>query len=94
MRFPVIEVLILLLMVGFGYVRRPRIKGDLLSLLRISCFNLPIFHSPNRQSAQLLESLHLTDTPTCMTTPTGMLIANDSDHKRYVRIHNGIEYGG
>jgi len=51
-----------------------------------SLFSSPCPFPFTEQSAQLLESLHLTDTPTCTTTPSGLLIANDSDHKRYVCI--------
>ena len=41
-----------------------------------------------RKTAQLLEALHAQDTVTASSFPTGLLIANDSDHKRtHMLIH-------
>ncbi|KAJ7201628.1 S-adenosyl-L-methionine-dependent methyltransferase [Mycena pura] len=43
---------------------------------------------PHHKTAQLLESLHAQDTLTSTSIPSGMLIANDSDHKRtHLLIH-------
>ena len=40
------------------------------------------------QTAQLLEALHSADTATSTSIPSGLLIANDSDHKRtHLLIH-------
>lgn len=41
---------------------------------------IPFLHPS--QTAQLLESLHFTNTPTHTTIPPGLLIANDNDYKR------------
>ncbi|KAF8880014.1 S-adenosyl-L-methionine-dependent methyltransferase [Infundibulicybe gibba] len=44
--------------------------------------------APGSKTAQLLEALHANDTPTSTSTPSGLLIANDSDHKRtHLLIH-------
>lgn len=41
-----------------------------------------------------MESLHLTDTPSCTTTPPGLLIANDSDVKRcHLLVHQSARIG-
>jgi multisite-specific tRNA:(cytosine-C5)-methyltransferase len=40
------------------------------------------------QTAQLLEALHAQDTTTASSIPSGLLIANDNDHKRtHLLIH-------
>ncbi|KAI0924993.1 hypothetical protein AcW2_005707 [Taiwanofungus camphoratus] len=44
--------------------------------------------APGSKTAQLLEALHANDTITASSIPTGLLIANDSDHKRtHLLIH-------
>ncbi|GBE83565.1 Multisite-specific tRNA:(cytosine-C(5))-methyltransferase trm4b [Sparassis crispa] len=44
--------------------------------------------APGSKTAQLLEALHAQDTVTASSIPTGLLIANDSDHKRtHLLIH-------
>ncbi|EIN09261.1 S-adenosyl-L-methionine-dependent methyltransferase [Punctularia strigosozonata HHB-11173 SS5] len=44
--------------------------------------------APGSKTAQLLEALHAHDTLTSSSTPTGLLIANDSDNKRaHMLIH-------
>ncbi|CCM06140.1 uncharacterized protein FIBRA_08390 [Fibroporia radiculosa] len=44
--------------------------------------------APGSKTAQLLEALHAHDTATASSYPTGLLIANDSDHKRtHLLIH-------
>ncbi|KAG5644352.1 hypothetical protein DXG03_008649 [Asterophora parasitica] len=44
--------------------------------------------APGSKTAQLLEALHAQDSVTATSTPTGLLIANDSDHKRtHLLIH-------
>jgi multisite-specific tRNA:(cytosine-C5)-methyltransferase len=40
------------------------------------------FTHENDQTAQILEALHANDTSTSTSFPPGLLIANDSDHKR------------
>lgn len=48
----------------------------------------------NAQTAQLLESMHATDIPSYTTTPQGVLIANDSDHKRcHLLVHQMTRLG-
>lgn len=44
--------------------------------------------APGSKTAQLLEALHAADTATSTSIPSGLLIANDSDHKRtHLLIH-------
>ncbi|TCD60371.1 hypothetical protein EIP91_010262 [Steccherinum ochraceum] len=44
--------------------------------------------APGSKTAQLLEALHAHDTATASSYPSGLLIANDSDHKRtHLLIH-------
>ncbi|KAJ3545226.1 hypothetical protein NMY22_g2524 [Coprinellus aureogranulatus] len=44
--------------------------------------------APGSKTAQLLEALHSADTATATSIPSGLLIANDSDHKRtHLLIH-------
>lgn len=44
--------------------------------------------APGSKTAQLLEALHANDTVTASSIPPGLLIANDSDHKRtHLLIH-------
>ncbi|OCH92740.1 S-adenosyl-L-methionine-dependent methyltransferase [Obba rivulosa] len=44
--------------------------------------------APGSKTAQLLEALHANDTVTASSIPSGLLIANDSDHKRtHLLIH-------
>ncbi|THH31848.1 hypothetical protein EUX98_g2353 [Antrodiella citrinella] len=44
--------------------------------------------APGSKTAQLLEALHAQDTATASSIPSGLLIANDSDHKRtHLLIH-------
>ncbi|KAF7291909.1 tRNA (Cytosine-5-)-methyltransferase [Mycena indigotica] len=48
----------------------------------------PAMAKTSRQTAQLLEALHSQDTLTSTSIPSGMLIANDNDHKRtHLLIH-------
>ncbi|KAF7973923.1 hypothetical protein HWV62_13980 [Athelia sp. TMB] len=50
--------------------------------------------APGSKTAQILEALHLTDTPSCTTTPPGLLIANDSDQKRcHLLVHQSARIG-
>ncbi|CAK5272960.1 unnamed protein product [Mycena citricolor] len=43
---------------------------------------------PHHKTAQLLEALHAQDTMTSSSIPTGLVLANDSDHKRtHLLIH-------
>lgn len=44
--------------------------------------------APGSKTAQILEALHANDTVTSSIIPTGLLVANDSDHKRtHLLIH-------
>ncbi|PFH50485.1 hypothetical protein AMATHDRAFT_144951 [Amanita thiersii Skay4041] len=44
--------------------------------------------APGSKTAQILEALHAQDTATSSSVPTGLLLANDSDHKRtHLLIH-------
>jgi multisite-specific tRNA:(cytosine-C5)-methyltransferase len=73
---------IIMIVPGYGYVCRTRIEGVSDHYVTKNSTYTPT------QTAQLLEALHANDTITASSTPSGLLLANDSDAKRtHLLIH-------